>query len=306
MVDAYRIEEIAAAGCPAPLTEVAEATRLGFVGADLLPGLPTPDGARETPAEVERDLARGARIWLARDAARRAIGVVRALPSGRAEWELRRLAVVPSWRGRGIARALVRRLERDAARAGVARVHLSAVVERGNPIVYARLGYRTTAHWPSADKLLSEVTMERSPRERARTFRHPWEGDDGEAPPGPILVWIAARGALVAWLAGGGVRARKAPAEAASRVAGARGLVGVDVLCAGGRTDGERLRGSLFAAGGRPRDDGISFAADPRDVPAFCIPRELDSRLLAIWRLPRPLPVPASPRSTRAPAAASV
>jgi GNAT superfamily N-acetyltransferase len=282
----FRIDEVAAdAGSRAP-AEVAEATRLGFVGADLLPGLPAPDGALETPPEVERDLARGARIWLARDDAGSAIGAVRAVPSAPAGWELRRLAVVPAWRGHGVARALVRRLEREAARAGVAQVWLNAVVERGNPIVYARLGYRTTAHWPSDDKLLSEVTMERDPRRRARAFRHPWEGDDGERPSGPVLVWSARDGALVVRLAEDRAAGTESPA------------LGADLLCGGGPADGDRLRSMLVAAGGRARDDAVWFASAPSDVRAFCMPRELDDRLLALWRLARPLRMATAP-STR-------
>ena len=47
-------------------------------------------------------------------------------------------------------------LEADAAPRGWDRVVLDAVVERGNPPFYARLGYRTARYLPDPDKPLSE------------------------------------------------------------------------------------------------------------------------------------------------------
>jgi GNAT superfamily N-acetyltransferase len=56
-----------------------------------------------------------------------------------------RLAVLPAWRGRGFARALVQAAEQEARRLCLARVHLSTrLVLAGNRRLFAACGYRET------------------------------------------------------------------------------------------------------------------------------------------------------------------
>ncbi len=153
--------------------QVAAVTRASFVGSDPLPGLPPPDGAVEPADAVIADLEAGAGLWIARDADGELVGSIRAMPKGPHAWEVRRLGVSPQALGTGLARRLIRAMESDVAAAGADRVVLDAVVERGNPPVYARLGYRTVRYLPNPDKPLSEVTMERPLADPPERVGHP-------------------------------------------------------------------------------------------------------------------------------------
>ena len=75
------------------------------------------------------------------------------------ELYLGRLAVVPEWRGRGIARRLVDHVEHEARAAGAAAVTLNVrVALPENIALFSRLGYREAGHLaqhdPSAPELL--------------------------------------------------------------------------------------------------------------------------------------------------------
>ncbi|HEY4581861.1 MAG TPA: GNAT family N-acetyltransferase [Lysobacter sp.] len=81
---------------------------------------------QRVPVEIERDAIDPACVHvLARDAAGRPIGTGRLAPGGK----IGRMAVVPGWRGRGVGRAMLRRLVDAAAAAGMRELVLHAQVE---------------------------------------------------------------------------------------------------------------------------------------------------------------------------------
>jgi GNAT superfamily N-acetyltransferase len=229
-------------------------------------GLPTADGARETAESLASDLDRGAWLAVARDRHRDITGSVRAFAEPSGAWVVRRLAVLPHFRGSGLAQALMRHLEEAAASKGVTIVRLDAVVERGNPPFYASLGYTTTAHFPGPGKPLSEVAMHREVRRPAMRFRYPWEG---ESAPGRYRL-------LVTWHTDGEktVARHHCDVESALRVAS------------------EPFDGLTFAGADGCQDcdvrdivrDGV-FAGPPAAVPAYRMPRTVHPDLLALWRL---------------------
>lgn len=78
------------------------------------------------PRDIELDALDPACIHvLARDADGRPIGTGRLAPDGR----IGRMAVLAAWRGRGVGRALLRRLVEAAAERGLPEVHLHAQVD---------------------------------------------------------------------------------------------------------------------------------------------------------------------------------
>ena len=80
---------------------------------------------QRVPAELERDgLDAGSRHVVARDLAGTAIGTARLAPDGR----IGRMAVLPTWRDRGVGAALLNALLRMARDAGLAQVALHAQV----------------------------------------------------------------------------------------------------------------------------------------------------------------------------------
>ncbi len=252
---------------------LAEVTRAAFAVADPVPGLPIADGARECAAVIHADLASGALLWLARDDDGEVRGSVRAVRRpGTDCWEVRRLAVDPRWRGSGLARALMRRLESDAHDAGVPLVRLDAVVERGNPSYYAALGYRTVRHFPSPDKQLSEVAMARDPGLAPAPAPYPWPD---RAPVAHSVSWFTVAGRTVA-VAGRGGSAVGARTRGHARMIADR-FGAVPVLIG---TDG------WFGGIGEPVPALRVYQAPPAQVPAFTMPRTTDRRLLALHRLP--------------------
>ena len=83
-------------------------------------------GEQRVPVEIERDAIDGACTHvLARDADGRAIGTGRLAPNGR----IGRMAVLGAWRGRGVGRAMLRRLVDAAKCAGLDEVLLHAQVD---------------------------------------------------------------------------------------------------------------------------------------------------------------------------------
>ncbi|MGW5867828.1 GNAT family N-acetyltransferase [Streptomyces sp. NPDC055239] len=280
---------------PDVVGQVAAVTRASFADADPLPGLPAPDGATESADVVSADLAAGAGLWIARDAEGRLLGSIRAVPKGADAWEVRRLGVAPAALGTGLARRLVRALESDAAAAGADRVVLDAVVERGNPPVYARLGYRTVRYLPNPDKPLSEVTMERALDTPPEPAAHPH-------PTGTLAVGTA----LVDWFATGDGRvsavltAVTGPDEfaglAARRTrAGGGHHLGSDAWPDLGQEACE-WRELLAAHADRAETDPaygdlLTFDRGPADVAPFLMPRTFADPVLALCRsIPRDLP----------------
>jgi len=261
---------------------IANATRRAYAGSDPIPGLPLPDGALARAAEVAADLRDGSTVWLALEPDGTAAGVVRVRDHGSDGWEVSRVATVPSSKRRGVARRILDEIERAAAEAGTPRVWLNAVVERCLPSYYAGLGYQVVDHWPSPDKDLTEVTMQRDPTVPSRPEAFPWAAMP--PPTAPVICWFVADSAL--WLA---------IIDSASSV-----LAAVDkaanLLASGGLTD-RRLAGvdlptpgianprRLFAGLGEGRADVRRVAVDRLSVRCHVTPRVIHPELLAFWRL---------------------
>ena len=88
------------------------------------------------PPELEWDgLDEAAWHWLAEDTTGTPIGVARLLASG----QVGRMAVLPAWRHRGVGRALLHAVLRDAARHGIGELWLNAQCT-AEPF-YARAGF---------------------------------------------------------------------------------------------------------------------------------------------------------------------
>ncbi|GAA2515350.1 GNAT family N-acetyltransferase [Winogradskya humida] len=243
---------------------IARVIAAAYDAGDLVPGLPVADGARETPGAVVASVAGGRLLWVA-EVAGQVAGSVRAqvLPGG--DWEVQRLAVDPGVRRGGIGRALLLALVTAAGDAGADRVVLDAVVERGNPSFYARVGFRTVRHFPAGDKLLSEVHMERDPRQPESAVADP---DPGDVPPaGAVVQW---------WDADGGTCCR-----VTATLDTPDSLLGVDVLPGG---DPEALYKVLAADADDDTDGLLRFDRPAGRVTAFAQPRLLDPALLAWWR----------------------
>ncbi|HZM81195.1 MAG TPA: GNAT family N-acetyltransferase [Candidatus Limnocylindrales bacterium] len=245
------------------LAQVAAVTRAAFLGAEPVPGLPTADGAFETPESVEADLGAGAWLAVARDRYGAVSGSVRAFIAESGAWVVRRLAVLPSTRGTGLSRALMYHLEESAVTAGATVVRLDAVVERGNPPFYASLGYTTVGHMPNPDKPLSEVAMLRDLTAPRRRLRYPWQGEAA----------LGRYARLVTWHTDGENTLARVHCDVddALKVA-AEPVAGYTFAGADGCPVGIALR------------EG-SFATPPKDVPEFRMPRTVHPDLLALWRL---------------------
>ncbi|CAL9628182.1 hypothetical protein SUDANB15_05990 [Streptomyces sp. enrichment culture] len=250
---------------------VSRLVRAAYRAGDLVPGLPAADGSRAGPGELLDDVAAGQLLWVA-EAGGRVVGTVRAVRPAPRVWEVRRLAVDPACRRSGTARALLRRLEAEARARGVRRVVLDAVVERGNPPFYARVGYRAVRHFPAGDKPLSEVHMERDPREE------------------PVLVPPAAPagpGLLVEWRAApGGTVCRPRLLSGAAPVRTSGGALGADHWPAAGAAELDLVRGTLLKEGRAAGDGEVFFGRPASRIDAFRLPREAHPELLAWWRGP--------------------
>jgi N-acetylglutamate synthase-like GNAT family acetyltransferase len=247
---------------------ISELVRSAYSSGDLLPGLPTADGALAGAAELHRDLTAGQLLWVAEESGR-LVGTVRAVRTAPELWEVRRLAVDPTRRRTGSARALLRRLEADAMAAGAREVALDAVVERGTPAFYARLGYRTVRHFGAADKPLSEVHMRRALDQPPVPVPH------GALPLGS--------GLLLEWRAvAGGTSCRARLLAAGERARAREGALGADFWPGAGAAELALVQRTLADAG----SGGPFFARPAVAVDAFCRPRERHPELLAWWRSP--------------------
>ena len=261
-------------GCDDALAaQLAAVTAAAFRYGDLAARLPVADGAGETASSVRADLDRGRRMWLARIDGVLA-GTVRASAPTADTWQIHRLAVAPGLRRSGVARALVRQLEQAARTSGASQVRLNAVVERGHPAVYARLGYRTTCHFTAPDKLLSEVGMVRDITEPAGPVTYP---DDGEPPQGLTVLWRAVPGGTEC-----------AVAVAGSGLARER-MLGLDcwpdALLGAGQAVEQVCSALGSHVGGRP----VRHATPALEIGEYVQPRLVHPGLLAWWRQPAPI-----------------
>ncbi len=266
----WALGEIVDTPSSAEVSQIAAATRSAFQGTEPVSGLPTADGARETVSSLAEDLATGAWLAVARDGIGRIVGSVRAFAEPSGAWVVRRLAVLPSLRGSGLAQALMRHLEEAAAADGAPFVRLDAVVERGNPPFYASLGYTTTAHFPGPGKPLSEVAMHRDLSAAPGKLRYPWEG---EAAPRHYAL-------LITWHTDGArtVARYHRDVDDAVRVA-RRPIAGHTFVGADGCRDA-----AIADIVGKAAGDGL-FAGAPPSVAAYRMPRTVHPDLLALWRL---------------------
>jgi predicted N-acetyltransferase YhbS len=253
---------------------VSEIIRESYSAGDLVPGLPPADGCRADVAELFGDLAAGQVLWVA-ESGGRVVGTVRAIRDPTHGWEVRRLAVASWARQGGIARALLRGLEAEARSHGATRVALDAVVERGNPAFYARLGYRTERHFPAADKLLSEVRMWRDPREAPVPVRH----DVPSAEPGLLVEWLATPIGTVC-------RPELTARRRGGPVGYDRQSLGVDFWAGAGRPELSTAWTALARRANRAGPGGLYFRCPANEIAAFGQPRQVHGDLLAWWRSP--------------------
>lgn len=273
------------------LRDLVSVTRTAFAEGDMLPGLPTADGALDTHASVTADLAAGVRVWMAHGGDREPVGFVRAIPRDASLWQIRRLAVRPELQGRGLGRLIIRALE-DAARAeGVRRLVVWALVERGIAPLYSALGYRTTGHIPTPDKALSEAVMEIDLDAPRTALPYPWGTEPRLALEGPMVSWFGGDGATYAVLGGMGPDPARTVRAQEALVAGRAGPV--RYLGGDGWPDGSAADRAALAerlAAGADAADGplLTFAAPFDRVRAFTLPRAASPDLLALWRVPVP------------------
>jgi GNAT superfamily N-acetyltransferase len=262
---------------------VAAVTRLAYAGSDPVPGLPPPDGAGDTARDVASELRNGAVAWLALRPDGVPAGAVRVWDHGADGWEISRLATVPSSKHRGVGRAVLDAVERAAVTSRAPRIWLNAVIERCLPPFYARLGYEVTDHWPSPDKTLTELTMQRIPGSAARARQFPW--DAVPSPPGPAICWFTVGAALWLVIEDGSAGVLGAVSAAADRLAATTMLdpclAGVDLPCADIAEPRE-----LLADVGDGTADVRRVANDRLSVRCHLMPRALHPGLLAFWRLP--------------------
>jgi GNAT superfamily N-acetyltransferase len=261
---------------------VAAVTRQAYAGSDPLPGLPPPDGADDTAADVASELRNGTVIWLALGPDGTPAGAARVLDHGAGGWEISRVATVPSSKRRGVGGTILAAVEHAAVTARVPRIWLNAVIERCLPSFYARLGYEVVDHWPSPDKALTELTMQRIPGSPLSARRFPW--DAVPSPAGPAVCWFTVRQAL--WLV------VQEDASVLAAVLAAAGRLRAMTL-AKPRLAGVDLPGAEIAdprgllAGLGVGDADVRRVADDRlMVPCHLMPRTLHPALLAFWRLP--------------------
>ncbi|MEU9107567.1 GNAT family N-acetyltransferase [Streptomyces xanthophaeus] len=277
---------------------IAALTRAAYTGSDPFPGLPVPDGARDSEAAVRADLARGTRIWLAETPGGQPAGALRVTADGSGGWEVHRVCVAPGHHGRGLARRLVEAVEAAALAQQVPRLWLDAVVERCLPGLYARMGFRAVRHWSAEDKPLSETTLERVPG----TPRDPAVLPLADRAPNAsdlLVVWLAGPGGVLA-VPGRGIR----PEEAlrADRLVppadfGPAEPVGVD-LWEDARPEDHRWLADRLGGLARPvTPTAYHFAAPREQVGVHLMPRTLHPRLRAVLRLP-PGRGPSGPPST--------
>lgn len=247
--------------------DIAAAVRAAYASYEPYPGLPVADGAAETTEQVLADAEAGARFWEIRDG-RQTTATLRVVPHSAWVWEIRRIAVRPEWRSRGLVRALLDEVEADAIAERVRRVELTAVVERQLPARYARLGFHTERRRPAPDKPLTEATMIRRPG----LDRTPQPDATAEPGAGLVLHWFATSDGTVVQ-SGGTVTDRHAR------------LVGVDSWTDATEADRARVFATFVADGGQPlAGGGFHWPGPPIGLIGYRMPRLTAPALLAVWR----------------------
>lgn len=127
-------------------------------------------GEQRIPESLEWDDHDGRSVHaLATDCSGAPVGTARLLPDGR----IGRMAVVAAWRGRGVGRALLHALLREAGRRGDRECHLDAQVQAIG--FYERAGFRV--HGPVFD--------DAGIPHRSMTLRLPPGSQSGAPDPGP-------------------------------------------------------------------------------------------------------------------------
>ncbi|WP_299538444.1 GNAT family N-acetyltransferase [uncultured Streptomyces sp.] len=264
---------------------VAALTRRAFSDTGEIAGLPCPDGAGDEAAPLLDELAAGDALWIALSPSAEITGAMRVTGTEDGSWCVHRVVVDPALRGGGVGRLLLSTLERAAADRDIPAIRLNAVVERGLPPLYARLGYRVTGLEPGPGKPLSELVMERSP------------GSPGiPAPLAEEWIWPALLPTVSWFVLAGEVYAvtgrHRGVADAARGGADALAAhLGPDAPVRYAGTDAHMNPHPADhaceppAPGGLPLDTHITRYAGPRErLPTHVMPRTADPWRFAVWR----------------------
>lgn len=99
-----------------------------------------PLALKDRPETIRAEFRMGVRMWIVWDGAL-PVGVVRAKQDADENIHLFRLGTVPSHRNRGVGRQLIECVEAYARGAGIMRVTLNCLVERGLLPYYFHVGY---------------------------------------------------------------------------------------------------------------------------------------------------------------------
>ena len=158
-------------------SSIAALTAQAYARPEPRPGLPVPDGARETPASVRTRMIAGAGYLTITGADGR---LVAAAATTRPGAHLFAARIVTA--RRGLLAGVLAALDEKARREGAPGVALDAVVERCLPSVYRRHGFRVEHWFRAPDKPLCEARMVRG-RADARTSA------PVPLPSGRILLW---------------------------------------------------------------------------------------------------------------------
>ncbi|MFJ8053206.1 GNAT family N-acetyltransferase [Streptomyces luteogriseus] len=264
---------------------VAALTRRAFSDTGEIAGLPRPDGAGDDAAPLLDELAAGSTLWIALDPSAQVTGAMRVAGTDDGAWCVHRVVVDPALRGGGVGRLLLTALDRAAADRRIPALRLNAVVERGLPPLYARLGYRVTGLEPGPGKPLSELVMERSPGSPG--IPAPLAEEWIWPAPRPTVNWFALAGEMYA------VTGRHRSVADAAR-GGADALAahlgsGAPFRYAGtdAHLDPQPADRSCEppGPGGLRLDTHITRYAGPRErLPAHVMPRTADPWRFAVWR----------------------
>jgi len=113
---------------------------IAALNAELTALFPEPGATHFSLSSAQVETGEGAFVVAYVDGTAVGCGAVRRLDDTTAE--LKRMYVVPSFRGRGIGRALVDALEREARQLGVTKVVLETGTRLANAVrLYERMGY---------------------------------------------------------------------------------------------------------------------------------------------------------------------
>jgi GNAT superfamily N-acetyltransferase len=276
------------------LAELASITRESFAGGDMLPGLPAADGASDSAGSIQDELESGIRMWMVHTGDERPVGCVRAIPRSDRLWQIRRLAVRADAQGFGLGRRLVRGLEHAARAEAVGALVVWALVERGIAPFYSLLGYRTTGHFGSEDKPLSEAVMELDLAAPAPALEYPWGTEPAGVGPdsGMAVSWFAAGEDTVAVLGALEPDNRSVVTEhhrEAARLVGAVGaarFIGGDGWAGCGQEEADALRAELASRADHRDGAALLFRRHFLTVREFTMPRSVHPKLLALWRMP--------------------